>query len=272
MHTRLRLCWRAARLIVHIAAGLAAALALRLDPSGRLQPEPIAQRWSRRLLRILDIRVRVCGTPVAGARLTVANHVSWLDIPLLAACAPTRFVAKSEIRDWPLAGGLASAAGTFYIRRGKGGARPVVDRLVPYLAGACAAQVAPKVTPNVTLFPEGTTTDGRQVLDFHARLFAAAIEAGVPVQPAALRYGCDAEDRDLAPFVGDDDLFRHILRLLRSRGLQAELIWCAPIPSAQAERGALAAEAEQAVRAALQLNAPAPGRQGQREAVGLAAA
>ena len=247
MPPRLRACLRGAHLIVHLIVGLTAALAVRLDPTGRLHPELIAQRWSRRLLRILDIRVTVRGTPVDGARITVANHVSWLDIPLLAACAPTRFIAKSEIRDWPVAGWLANAAGTFYIRRGKGGARPVAERLVPHLSGGSTAGLS----PNVTLFPEGTTTDGHQVLAFHARLFAAAIDAAVPVQPAALRYGPDAQGREIAPFIGDDDLLHHILRLLGARGLTAELIWCAPLPLPHTDRSTLAAQSEQAVREAL---------------------
>jgi 1-acyl-sn-glycerol-3-phosphate acyltransferase len=270
MRARLRVWWRGARLIVHILVGLAAALAVRLDPSAMLQPERIAQRWSRRLLRILEIRVQVHGAPAEGARITVANHVSWLDIPLLAAGAPTRFIAKSEIRDWPVAGWLANAAGTFYIRRGKGGARPVVDRLVPHLSET--GRTARSLAPNVTLFPEGTTTDGRQVLAFHARLFAAAVDADVPVQPVGLRYRADADGRDIAPFVGDDDLFSHIVRLLGSRGLTAELRWCAPIPCAAGDRSALAAQAEHAVRDALSLSAPARSRQPQRSPTRLAAA
>lgn len=253
MRESLRAGVRGARLVLHILVGLIAALAVRLDISGRLQPELIAQRWSRRLLRILDIRVQVRGTPLAGARITVANHVSWLDIPLLLACSPTRFIAKSEIRDWPVAGWLANAAGTFYIRRGKDGARPIIDRLVPYLRGEQDTDASG--VPHVTLFPEGTTTDGHQVLSFHARLFTAAIDAGVPVQPVALRYGADASGRDIAPFIGDDDLFHHILRLLRTRGLYAELIWCAPARATESDRSTLAAQTEQAVRNALCLPA-----------------
>jgi lyso-ornithine lipid O-acyltransferase len=241
MLAKLRTLLRATRLIVHLSIGLAAAAAVSLDFTDSLRPEPIARRWSRRLLRILGIRVSVRGRPFDGSCVIAANHISWLDIPLLAACGATRFVAKSEIRDWPVAGWLANAAGTFYIRRGKGGARPVTERLVPHL---CAGG-------SVVLFPEGTTTNGRQLMPFHARLFAAAVDAAATVQPVALRYSTDDAGREVAPFVGDDDLFRHILRLLGSTGVQAEVVFCAAVAVAQPDRDALAGAAEDAVAAQL---------------------
>lgn len=244
MRTKLRTLLRGARLVLHLLLGLAAAAAVNLDFSGRLRPEPLTQAWCRRLLHILGIRVSVHGQPVEGSSVIAANHVSWLDIPLLAACGVTRFVAKAEIRDWPIAGWLANAAGTFYIRRGKGGARPVAERLLPHLGAG----------GSVVLFPEGTTTDGRQLLPFHARLFSAAVDSGAAVQPVALRYSADDSGRHVAPFIGDDDLFRHILRLLGSEGLHAEVVFCPAVAAVAQERNALASAAEDAVAAALSLS------------------
>lgn len=244
MRSSLRVWMRGARLSVHLLTGMLLVAAVNLS-FGRLQPEPLTRFWNRRLLRVLNLRVSVRGGFAPGARVTVANHVSWLDIPLLAACEPTRFIAKSEIRDWPIAGWLANAAGTFYIRRGKGGARPLVENLVPHL----------RQGGSVVLFPEGTTTDGRDVLPFHARLFGAAIEAEAHVQPVALRYGPARDGRLIAPFIGDDDLVSHILRLLREPELAAQVIYGAPIAAHGLERDALAQRAEAAVRAALELPA-----------------
>lgn len=249
MRVILRQWTRGARVLLHLLLGLALASAVHLT-FGRLRPEPLARRWSRRLLRILNVRVQVVGTPASGARVSVANHVSWLDILLIAATDTSRFIAKSEIRDWPVAGWLANAAGTFYIRRGKGGARPLLERLVPHLAQG----------GSVVLFPEGTTTDGGDVLPFHARLFGAAIDAGAPVQPIALHYGPGRDARRIAPFVGDDDLVSHILRLLREPRLDARIVFCAPIASRGHDRDELAGKARQAVRGALGLPAPAPAR------------
>ena len=239
----LRTLWRSAGVIALLFIGLAMALLVTLDFPERLDRLKLAGWWHRRLLALLGLRVRVSGTPVVGAHLSVANHVSWLDIPLMGAVEPLRFVAKSEIRQWPLAGWLATAAGSFYIRRGKGGSRPVLDRLSVYLRNGGA----------VVLFPEGTTTDGHQVLPFHARLFAAAIEARCPVQPVALRYHANGDGRDIAPFIGDDDLFRHVLRILREPRLDIDVHYCTPIDAAGYDRNALAADARAAIEVALGL-------------------
>ncbi|MGH8504723.1 MAG: lysophospholipid acyltransferase family protein [Stenotrophobium sp.] len=229
--------WRSARLIVHLLTGLLLAAAVKLDRRNRLRRERLMSGWCRGTLRILGIRVSIVGRPHDGARLTVANHVSWLDIMLIGACEPTRFVAKSEIRNWPVAGWLATATGAFYIRRGKGGARALLGTLTPWLAAGGA----------VTVFPEGTTTDGTGVRDFHPRLFAAAIAAAVPVQPVAIRYGLGAGGRKVAPFIGDDDLFSHVLRILREPALAAEVAYCAALDGAGRSREQLTLAARQCI-------------------------
>ena len=236
---------RALRLLIHLLVGLIAALAVRLS-FGRLSPQPVATWWSSSLLDVFNIQLQVSGQPFAGGRVTVANHVSWLDIPLIYACEGTHFVAKSEIRHWPVAGWLANAAQTFYIRRGRGGAAPLLRALRPHLRRG----------GSVTLFPEGTTTDGQAMRPFHPRLFAAAIDADCAVQPVAIRYGHAANGERIAPFIGDDTLAGHILRLLREPALQAELIYCAPIPSDGLERNELAQRAQQAIARALKQAPP----------------
>lgn len=255
MPSTLRVWLRGSRLLVHVATGLLIAAAINLDGSRRLQPEPLASWWSRRLLAILNIRLRVVGTPLEGARLTVANHISWIDVTLLSATQRTRFVAKSDIRDWPVAGWIANAAGTFYIRRGKGGSGPLLERLTPHLAEG----------GSVVLFPEGTTTDGRSVQGFHARMFAAAIDAQVPVQPVALRYPPEHDSDRIAPFIGDDNLLSHVLRVLRTPTLAAELIYLPPIDVNGRPRDEIAQQAETAVRVALFANAEAGPRRSLRE-------
>jgi 1-acyl-sn-glycerol-3-phosphate acyltransferase len=234
----LRLLLRGAWLLAHVLCGLALATAVNLDFSRRLRPEPLIQWWSRRLMRILNLRLSVLGQIPEQGCVLMANHVSWLDIPVIGAGAPTRFVSKSEVRDWPVAGWLANGAGTFYLRRGKGGSRPLLMRLLPYLqAGG-----------SVTIFPEGTTTSGEGVLPFHARLFAAAIESGRPVVPVSLRYGPGSHGEALAPFVGDDDLLSHIVRLLGNRSLQAEVHFGRPLDPTGLSREALAEAARDAIR------------------------
>ncbi|WP_043113953.1 lysophospholipid acyltransferase family protein [Solimonas soli] len=239
----LRTLWRSACVIALLLVGLLMALLVAFDFSGRLDRLRMAGWWHRRLLGILGLRVTVHGKPLSGAHLTVANHVSWLDIPLMGSVEPLRFVAKAEIRHWPIAGQLATACGSLYIRRGKGGARPMLDRIAVCLRQGGA----------VVLFPEGTTTDGRQVLPFHARLFGAAIEAHCPIQPVALRYHPGAGGRDVAPFIGDDDLLRHVLRVLREPGLRVDVFYCTPLATGGADRAALSVQAQAAVERALGL-------------------
>ncbi len=200
----------------------------------------IVQFWHRGVLSLLGIRLEALGRPVDAPTLIVANHISWVDIAALGALCPGHFVAKSEIEGWPVLGWLARQAGTFYIKRG--------DR-------KASAAVATRMTEafvrdqSVLLFPEGTSTDGRQVRPFHARLFAAAIEAGCPVQPVALHY----PDRSgaihpAAPFIGDDTLLHHLWGLLRARGeLAVELRFLAPeLPTGLTAR-ALATRAREVI-------------------------
>ncbi|HEY1077828.1 MAG TPA: lysophospholipid acyltransferase family protein [Fontimonas sp.] len=241
MAAGLRTLLRGARLLIHIVSGVLVSTAVNLDFSGRLRPAAIARWWSLRLLQILDIELVVHGRRATGATVTAANHVSWLDIPVISTGEQCQFIAKSEIRHWPVAGSLAKAAGTFYLRRGKGGAKPLIEALVPHLAAG----------GSVVLFPEGTTTDGRQVLPFHARLFSAAIDARALVQPLTLRYGAGRHGRLVAPFIGDDDLVRHILRLLREPRLRVDMIYGTPFSVEGLDRAAIALRAEQAVRQSL---------------------
>jgi 1-acyl-sn-glycerol-3-phosphate acyltransferase len=231
---------RGLRLIAHLAWGLVLVARLTFGDLRQVAPERLAQRWSARLLKILGIRVRVEGQPLAGSHLTAANHISWLDIPVLSALEPTRFISKSEVRHWPIAGSLAVAAGTFFLRRGKGGTPPLLEKLTPYL----------RAGGSVVLFPEGTTTAGAEVRPFHPRLFSAAIEAQRPVQPVTLQYTRSSRGEAVAPFIGDDSLGAHLLRLLCAEGLAVSVLYGPPI-APEGGRDALAGEAETHVRSAL---------------------
>lgn len=225
---------RALLLILLLLAGLALAGALLLDRRGRLPREQLAQWWNRRLLAILNVKLRVTGQPVNAPQLTVVNHVSWLDINIIGALLPTRFVSKSEVRDWPIAGSLADAYGTFYLHRGKGGSKPLLEKLVPHL----------RKGGSVTLFPEGTTTDGSSVRPFHPRLFAAAVDSGCRVQPVALCYAPGS----VAPFIGEDTLASHILRVLQEPAIHVDVMFCPALSTIEADRDELAHAAEYSIR------------------------
>jgi len=230
---------RGTRLIVHLIAGLLLVASVKLVPPLGQHRERMGRWWHRELMRVLNIRVTVRGQRSAGTRVIAANHVSWLDIPVLGAIEPARFVSKYEVREWPIAGWLANGAGSFYIRRGAGGTKQLIGEMSAYLSSAPQR--------SLVLFPEGTTTEGALVLKFQPRLFAAAIAAGCDVQPIALRYSITDNGENIAPFIGDDDLVHHILRLLKAPSLEVEVTYCAPISSAGRDRAQIALLAHSAV-------------------------
>jgi 1-acyl-sn-glycerol-3-phosphate acyltransferase len=157
----------------------------------------------------------VRGQPVlAGPTLLVSNHISWLDIVVIHATRHCRFVSKSELREWPLIGTLATGAGTLYIEREN---RKDAMRMVKEMARAL------KDGDVLAVFPEGTTGDGIGMLPFHANLIQSAIDADAPVQPLALQF-VDAQTNAIsmaAKFVGEDTLVGSIWRTLNAQGLKA---------------------------------------------------
>ena len=184
----------------------------QLNPQQR---EARVQVWASQLLRIWGIELEVRGQPVLlGPTLMVCNHISWLDILVIHASRHCRFVSKSELRDWPLIGTLATGAGTLYIEREN---RKDAMRMVKEMASAL------KDGDVLAVFPEGTTGDGLDLLPFHANLIQSAIDADSPIQPLALQFLNSAtnEISMAARFVGDDTLVGSIWSTLNSRGLRA---------------------------------------------------
>jgi len=205
----------------------------------------LMQRWARTMLRPLRLEVRARGhlpardTPL----LLVANHSSWLDSYALNTVSAARFVAKSEVREWPLVGTIADRFGTFFLQRGSYRA---AARMVGALTDAlCGGQP-------VAAFPEGTTSAGDGVLPFYPALFHAAVRSGAAVQPVAIRYrAADGTATRAAAYVGDMSIADSLRLLLREPSLTAELIFCAPLAPAGRNRKQLAAQARAAITAAL---------------------
>ena len=255
----MRAIFRGARLILHLFTGVGLVLLVTLDPTRRIAREPLTRWWNSRLLIILNISLRVRGQPLAEPQLIVCNHISWVDISVIAASMLTRFVSKAEVGSWPIAGWLANAAGTFYIRRGAGGTKQLILAMAEHLRSG----------GSVTVFPEGTTTDGDRMLKFQPRLFAAAIDSGRPVQPIALRYSRAANGENIGAFIGDETLTHNLRRLLKERELTVELTYCAPIrPTAGQDRGALAQAAYAAICAVVAPDSlPAPRETEERESL-----
>jgi 1-acyl-sn-glycerol-3-phosphate acyltransferase len=206
--------WRFLRGLWHVFMGMWM-IGLRFPKLTPEQRELRVQAWALQFLALWGIHLRVLGQPVhSGPALMVANHISWLDILVIHASRHCRFVSKSDIRDWPLVGMLATGAGTLYIERTN---RKDALRMVKDMADAM------RNGDVVAVFPEGTTSDGRELLPFHANLLQAAIQAEAPVQPMSLKF-IDAQTGELsfAPcYIGDDTLIGSMWRTLKARRIEA---------------------------------------------------
>jgi len=244
MHTARRI-YRIALLLLHAALGVI--LTLLLTRPRQAAPGPvfdaIACWWRVRVARILNLELRVRGRPLDGPALLVANHVSWLDIPVLGWIPTISFLSKAEVRSWPVIGWLAARGGTLFIRRGaRGSADNAAEQITWHLVRG----------RKVLLFPEGTTTDGSGVRTFHPRLFASAMLAGVPVQPIALRYTLPqgqarGTPHPSAPFIGDDTFPAHLWRVLGEGRIVVEIEFLAPLIAQEHDRKTLAQTAQQQI-------------------------
>jgi 1-acyl-sn-glycerol-3-phosphate acyltransferase len=238
---KIKLAVRLLRVFLHLFSGLAIC-ALVFPWAGSARRHAWIRGWSRRLLGICGVSLEQHGAALAHV-LVVANHVSWLDIFVINALHPCRFVAKAEIRAWPVLGWLVAQAGTVFIARGnRRDLRLAFKGLVASL----------ELGHRVAFFPEGTTAAQGSLMPFHANLFEAAIDAKVMVQPYALEY-LDAHGALHASvdFVGDMSFSSSIVAILSGAPVRARLLCLPALEARGAHRRDLAALAQQAVAQAL---------------------
>ncbi len=208
-------------------------------------------RWARRTLRIFNVCVAVRGLPVERDRpvMLVANHISWLDLYLLSALCPPRFIAKSELADAPVLGTIARRLGSIFIRRGS-------LRDAHRVKGEAATAL--RAGDPVGVFPEGTTSDGTRLRFFYPALFQAAIDAGATVQPVAIRYHHENGQPNTAPAYHDDvTLLQSIRAVLREPRLRVEITFCQPL-SARFTRRELAHRSRRLIAEALEVRVMPP--------------
>ncbi len=210
--------------------------------------------WPRRFLfwvgRSAGMRARIVGTPLTSNVLFVSNHLSWLDIMLLAGASGTAFVSKEEVARWPVIGWLADLNNTVYVARtNRGAVRGQADALRAALASG----------QPVALFPEGTTEGGVEILPFRASLLASLFPPlpGLKVQPVAIDYGAAAHD---IAWVGEESAKANALRVLsRRETVPVTLHFLDPIdPAEVGDRKALASRCRGEIVRALAPGASAP--------------
>ncbi len=209
----------------------------------------IIRRWSRKLLRILHVRYTVRGhVPVSRPTLIVSNHVSWLDIWLINAVVAVRFVAKADIRRWPVIGFLVKGAGTIFLEREKRHDTARTNRAIVH---------ALTRGEYVAVFPEGICTDGTELKPYHASLFQPAVGAGANVAVVALRYvRHNGELNDDATYAGERSLLESTRLILRQHSMHAEMIFAGEVEVSGKTRREIAMEAERVTARALALVPP----------------
>jgi 1-acyl-sn-glycerol-3-phosphate acyltransferase len=244
---------RFARVVTHLAGGLATTVFV-FPWVGPPKKRALIRRWSRQLLQMLGVKRRVNWLRDGGMRghiLIVANHISWLDIFVLNAQQPSRFIAKAELRRLPVIGRLCQNVGTLFIERERRRDTHTVNRhTVDVLARGDL----------VAVFPEGTTSDGTRLLKFHSSLFQPIVDARGEVQPIAIRYRTPADEYSDAPaFVGDLTMAGSLWRLTGEQSLIAELNILPPLPANDRNRRQLSNEAAAAIQTVLASPARAKG-------------
>lgn len=240
INLRVRASWKFARALMHIGTGLCTVVFV-FPKLSALQKEERIRAWAIALLVRLAIKLIVIGKPpTQGPLMLVSNHISWLDIVVMQAACSCRFVSKADVRRWPLIGTLANGVGTLFIERES---RRDTLRVVHQMAERLRAGDV------LAVFPEGTSSDGVNVLPFHANLFQAAIAANAPVLPVALRFlDAASAQHSLAPcYINNDTLLGSIWRTLNASPLCATLTFGDPQSAQGRERRAWAVDLRTAV-------------------------
>ncbi|HTQ74078.1 MAG TPA: lysophospholipid acyltransferase family protein [Burkholderiales bacterium] len=234
--------FRLLAVVAWLACGLAVA-ALIFPLASRSLRLSLRRFWAQTMLHALGVELHVEGTAIAPGALLVANHVSWLDILALASRTPAVFVAKSEVRRWPMIGWLAARAETVFIRRASGRSLlEVKNRIAGFLLDG----------RSVAMFPEATTSDGETVLPFRSGLLQAAVDADRALQAVAIAYRDERGRRSSsAAFIDGVSLCRSIVTVCSAGHIRACVAIAAPLAPAGRCRKLLARQARGAVAAML---------------------
>ncbi|MFI5167363.1 MAG: lysophospholipid acyltransferase family protein [Thermoanaerobaculales bacterium] len=244
---KLRAVWRL--VVFAVGSWLVVARAIRAVlapfPQRWRRNAPHNSRWARVGQRCLGIHVRTVGALPPVGSLVVANHYGYADVVTIGGLFPCVFAARHDMRRWPMFGALAASGATIFINRERvrAGARGVAQVAAALVAGA-----------TVLGFPEGTSAGAGDLLPFRSGLFQAAVDAGAPVVPTAVRYleldgePVTAANLDVIGWFHGENFITHVLRLASYRSVRAEVRFGAPILAPHADRRVLALAAEAEVR------------------------
>ena len=243
MKLKLRLLYKLTLIILLFSYGLliAGVIFLALDvlftaKIAKSKRDGLKTHWLKRFSAIMNLHIIQEGELPTQTALLVSNHVSWLDIIIIGQYLPAYFVAKSDILSWPVIGYLAQQGGTIFIRRGnKKQIKATTEKMAWML----------KQNRNIVAFPEGTTTQGDEVLNFHASLFQPALLTRSVIQPVALQYQGLAKQQ--APFIGEDDFLPHLIKMLSMDKIEVRVCFLPVLKSSGRDRHSVSVEANEMI-------------------------
>ncbi len=200
--------------VLYYFARFGAELAIK-RPKTRVERAAWLHRFCATTLGGMGVALTVEGSLPAGGAV-ISNHLGYLDIVVFAALQPCVFCSKAELATVPVLGWFVRMAGTVFVDRGHGGS---ALKARGDMAAAFEEGLA------VVFFPEGTTSNGEGLLEFHSGLLSQAMGVGMPVTPAFLRYGFDQPNRaslaDDVHYWGDGSMWAHVWKFVSLRGVHA---------------------------------------------------
>jgi len=215
-------------IIVHVLWGYVQVLYAVDEKKGIKDKErALIKQWFEQFLHKLNIEKKIHGEIASGNHLMVSNHISWKDVVVLNSVYPTRFIAKSDIRQWPLVGWLSARTGTLFVKRGSTtDARRLNETIAQLLNSG----------NNITLFPEGATSDGRELSKFYPGLFQSALDAQkldadniICIQPVVLIYTVNNQQSAHIPYLDHASLAANFWTVLGLKNIRVDVYFTAPI-------------------------------------------
>ena len=213
--------------------------------ANNVQAEKI-RLWFEKILKIINIKTKINGEVKKGNYLIISNHSSWLDIIILGSIFKTTFLSKIEVSRWPIIGIITTAVDMLFIDRGaKDAATQAVDGISKFITH----------NRNVTIFPEGTSSGGKNLLKFKPRLFASCIDAGCPVQCVIIKYPHKSKKiNPCVPFLRKNSLFFSIIKILFQKKIDAEITISDLVHTENKDRKTIANECYEVVKKNLENN------------------
>lgn len=235
-------------LFIHLLSAVSFTLVLltlfRL-PSTAPRYRKMVTWWHQRTCKLLNIERSIMGKAETNTTLYVANHVSWMDIPILASIIDPYFLSKAEVRSWPLVGWIGEKAGTLFIKRGSRSAAHTAHNEI----SNCLKGNKSTAGKSVLFFPEGKTANGLDILRFRPRLFDTAISTQTPIQPIVIYYSHPQyRINPKVPFIGKQSFMSNMWTLLGEQQIKVEVHFLEKIDTKTFKRNDLATLSEERVR------------------------